>query len=87
MTGLPEPHVAVQAVGMPAMDSSMRNPLLLQDAGQVLRRLDLLKAKFAEAEDLIHHLLGEVLHSVDFTRQLGLVPRDRGINHGRPGRP
>ena len=40
MTGLPEPHVATHAVGMPAIVALDREAVLLEDAGQVLRRLD-----------------------------------------------
>ena len=45
MTGLPSPHVATQAVGMPATPRSTLEAFLLQDAGEVAGRLELLKAR------------------------------------------
>ena len=57
MTGLPDPQVAIHAVGMPADAALDREAVLLEDAGEVLRRLEFLKAELAEAEDLIDHLL------------------------------
>ena len=80
MTGLPDPQVAVQAVGMPATPRSMREAVLLQDAGEVLRRLDFLKTQLAEAEDLVHHLLREFLHPVDFSRERDMVLSDHRIS-------
>ena len=39
--------------------------VLLEDAGEVARRLDLLKAQLAEAEHGVHHLLGQRRQAVD----------------------
>ena len=52
ITGLPLPHVAMNAVGMPATPSSTVKPFFFEHVDQVLRRLELLKAQLAVAEDL-----------------------------------
>ena len=52
ITGLPDPHVADprgRNAGHPSLD---REAVLLEDAGEVLRRLEFLEAELAEAEDL-----------------------------------
>ena len=72
ITGLPEPHVAMNAVGMPAMPSSTGEPVLLQDVDQVAVRLDFLKPELAEAEDRIDHLLREHLHRLDVLARVSL---------------
>jgi hypothetical protein len=48
-------------------------PVLLEDAGQVLRGFDLLKAEFAEAEHGIDHDLGHLGHFVDAAHRIGLI--------------
>mgnify|MGYP000978307792 CR=1 FL=1 len=53
--------------GDPAFDLEA---LLFQDTGQIFGRLVFVKAQFAEAENLIHHLLGEDLQLVHFRRGL-----------------
>ena len=63
MTGLPDPHVATHAVGMPATPSSTVKPFFLRIVDQVFERLELLEPELAEAEDLIDHLLGELAGS------------------------
>ncbi len=48
---------------------------LFQNAGEILRRFELLKAKLAEAEDAVHHHLRLLLHGVDLANQIGLHGR------------
>ncbi len=48
--------------------------VLLEDAGQVLRRLDLLETELAEAEDHVGHLLRHHAHAVD-------VGHDAALQH------
>ena len=67
ITGLPDPHVAMNAVGMPAIPSCDAEAVLLQDVDQVAVGLDLLEPQLAVAEDLVDHLLRERLHAVDST--------------------
>ena len=66
----------MNAVGMPADALLDREPVLLQQRHQILRRLEFLEAQLAVAEDLIDHLLREVLHLLDLGRGLGLEIRD-----------
>ena len=72
ITGLPLPHVAMNAVGMPATPSSTVKPFFLSSVDEVLRRLELLEAQLAVAEDLIDHLLREVLELLDLGGRFGL---------------
>ena len=65
ITGLPDPHFATHAVGMPADAALHGEAVLLELAGQVPRGLDFLHAELAEAEDGIDHLLRELGHLVD----------------------
>ena len=65
ITGLPDPQRAVHAVGMPGDAALDGEAVLLEDAGQVLRRLDFLEAELAEAEDHVGHLLRHHAHAVD----------------------
>ena len=44
----------------------------LEDAGEVLRRLEFLEPEFAEAEDAVHHHLRLFLHGVDLAVEIGL---------------
>ena len=65
ITGLPDPNRAVHARGN-ARDALLdREAFLLEDAGQVSLRLELLEPELAEAEDRVDHLLREVVHPVD----------------------
>jgi hypothetical protein len=48
--------------GKPAFDPEA---VLLEDARQVLRRLELLEPELAKAEDLVDHLLRRDLHRLD----------------------
>ena len=66
MTGLPDPQLAIHAVGMPARFSCTVKPFFLQDVGQVLRGLELLEAELGEAEHLIVHPLRCPPHAVNF---------------------
>ena len=50
-----------------------------------LRRLELLKPELAEAEDLIDHLLREVVHAVDLGRQIVLYRSSRGSDGAAGG--
>ena len=78
MTGLPDPQLRDprrRNAGDAALD---REAVLLEDAGQVLRRLDLLEAELAEAEDLVDHLLRELLHALDVGGGLALQARRAG---------
>src|SRR6187455_147564 len=50
-----------------------RKAFLLEDASEVALRFELLKAELAEAEHRIDHLLGEVVHPVDRSRDFLLV--------------
>ena len=72
MTGLPDPQLAIHAVGMPATSRSHREAVLLEDVGQVLRRLEFLEAELAEAEHLIVHALDVFAHAVDFEADIFL---------------
>ena len=63
ITGLPLPHVAMNDVGMPATPSSTWKPFFLSTSTRYVRRLELLEAELAVAEELIDHLLREVLHA------------------------
>ena len=65
MTGLPDPHVATNAVGMPATPFLHREAVLLEDVDQVAVGLELLEPELAVAEDLVDHLLGEDLAALD----------------------
>ena len=60
MTGSPLPQRANQAVGMPTGACSMAEAVLLQDARDVGRGLDLLLPEFGEGEDLVDHHLGQL---------------------------
>ena len=85
ITGLPEPHVAVHA-GRNAGDAALdREAVLLEDAGEVLRRLELLEAELAEAEHLIVHLLDVLAHRVDFQADVPLVLIELRIRSGAAG--
>src|SRR6185369_1398312 len=59
--------------GVAALD---REAVLLEDAGQILRRLDFLESELAEAEDLVDHLLRECRQRVDEAHRFGLEARD-----------
>ena len=87
ITGLPDPHVAIHAVGIPAMPSLNREAVLFEDAGQVLRRLEFLKAQLAEAEDHVDHLLRGLVELLDTGSRLGLQPGDAclSVRSGRLG--
>ena len=65
MTGLPDPHVAMNAVGTPAMPSWTANPFFFEDVDQVPVGLELLKAELPVAEDLVDHLLRELGAALD----------------------
>src|SRR6185437_13847493 len=53
--------------------------ILLENAGEIARRLLFLHSELAEAEDLIDHLLREGRHAVDHTRGVLLQRREAGI--------
>ena len=61
ITGLPDPHVATHAVGMPDWPRVTLKPNFSSCAGEVARGLDFLHAELAEAEDRVHHLLRELV--------------------------
>ena len=82
-TGFPDPQLAIHAVGMPARFSCTVKP---EDAGEVLRRLELLEAELAEAEDRIVHALNVLAHAVDFERDVPLVLVEFRIRGRRRGR-
>ena len=59
----------------------------LQDAGEIFRGLNLLKAELTEAEDAVHHDLHLLFHGVDLSGEIGLhgrffVGRDFGLGEG-----
>ena len=57
ITGLPDAPLRDQRGGNAGDAALDLEAVLLEDAGEVLRRLDLLHAELAEGEDLIDHLL------------------------------
>ena len=66
-----------------------REPVVLEDAGDIALRLELLEAQLAEAEEHVDHLLGEVAAAVDVEDDLGLEfgePRGFLAPRGRGGR-
>ena len=65
ITGLPDPNRAVHARRNACHAFLDREAFLLEDAGQVSLRLELLESELAEAEHRIDHLLREVVHAVD----------------------
>ncbi len=79
ITGLPEPHVAMNAVGMPAMPSCTVKPFFLSTSTRYRWVSNLLEAELAEAEDGIDHLLGEDLHRLDVLDRIGLEALGAGI--------
>ena len=85
ITGLPDPHVAIHAVGHAGDAAFDLEAVLLENAGQVLRRLELLEAELAEAEDLIDHLLRHHVHRVDVGGGLAFQIFD-ALRSGRCGR-
>ena len=78
ITGLPDPHVATHAVGMPDTPRCTLKPYFSSCAGQVLRGLDFLEAELAEAEDGVDHLLRELRHLVDASDGVLLVGVELG---------
>ena len=62
------PHVATNAVGMPAMLRSHFESFFFEDADEIFRGLELLKTQLAETEDAVHHHLRLFLHAVDLAR-------------------
>ena len=75
ITGLPDPqrgHPGGRNARRAALD---REAVLLEDAGQIARRLDFLEAELAEAEDRVDHLLRQLGHLVDALDRFGLVAR------------
>src|SRR5204863_6158944 len=63
-----------------------REAVLLEYAGQILRRLDFLEPKLAEAENLIDHLLRQRRQAVDQPDRLGFERRHPCVvrwEHGR----
>ena len=83
ITGLPLPHVAIQAVGMPDDAAGDREAVLLENAGEVLRGLDLLEAELAEAEDRIDGILRQLGQSVDMFGHPPLQGGEVGLGRGR----
>ncbi len=73
ITGLPDPHVAIHAVGIPAMPCSILKPSFLKNAGQVLRRFNFLKSELAKAEDHVDHDLRLFRHRFNVSHDLLLV--------------
>ena len=69
MTGLPDPHVAMKAVGMPGDPRLNGEPVLLQDVDDVPIGLGLLKAELPEAEDRVDHLLRELAARLHIRRR------------------
>src|SRR3569832_508346 len=53
--------------------------VLLEDAADVLRRLEILKAELTDAEDLIDELLRELRARIDVAHCLGLERGEPGI--------
>ena len=85
MTGFPDPHRAVHAVGMPATLVCHRKAVLAEDSGQVLRRLEFLEAQLAKAEDLVDHLLRHHAHALDVGHCVAFETLDASIDtRGRP---
>ncbi len=72
MTGFPDPHVAMNAVGNAGNAFLHREAVLLQHVDQIAVGLDLLEAQLGKAEDGIDHLLGEDAHRLDALERLGL---------------
>ncbi len=66
----PRGHPCGRNVGDAALHGEA---VLLENRGQVLRRLELLKPELAEAEDGVHHLLRELRHRLDARGRFGLV--------------
>ena len=63
ITGLPDPHVAMNAVGMPATPFLHAEPVRLEDVDQIAVGLDLLEPQLAVAEDLVDHPLRHLLRA------------------------
>ena len=61
-----------------------REAVLLQDVGQVLRRLELLEAELAEAEHLIVHALDVFAHAVDLEADVSLVLFELRVRRAPP---
>ena len=87
ITGLPAPQVATQAVGNAGDAALDLEAVLLEDAGEVARGLEFLKAELAETEDRVHHDLRLLLHGIDLPHGVGLHGRFllRGDTGLRPG--
>ena len=64
-----------------------REAVLLQDVDQVAVGLEFLEAELAEAEDGVHHLLGEVLHRVDVGDRVASSAAPRAARPGAPAWP
>ena len=86
ITGLPDPHVAIHAVGMPATPSSIVKPFFFEDRRQVLRRLEFLEAELAEAEHRVVPLLDVFLQRVDLEADVALVLIQLRVRSGGRGR-
>ena len=72
ITGLPEPQLATQAVGMPATPRWILKPSFSRIPVRYLEVSIFLEAQFAEAEDAVHHDLRLLLHGVDLSGEVGL---------------
>ena len=64
MTGLPDPQLAIHAVGMPARFSWIVKPFCLRMPVRYFGRLELLEPELAEAEDLVVHPLNHFLKTI-----------------------
>ena len=72
ITGLPEPHVATHAVGMPATPRSILKPSFSRMPVRYFEVSNSWKPEFAETEHGVHHHLRLLLHGVDLAGQIGL---------------
>ena len=75
MTGFPGPCVVTQAVGIPATPRSIWKFCFSRMPATYREVSNSWKAEFAEAEDLVDHLLRHGLHFVDFGDGFGLKRR------------
>ena len=79
LAGSPRRHPRGGNAGDAALDLEA---FLLENAGEVLRGLELLEPELAEAEDAIDHDLRLLLHGVDLAGEVGLhggLPFRRGL--------
>ena len=81
MSSMSEPSAITGLPFAPGRHPRGRNPgdaaldleaFLLQDSGEIFRRLEFLESELAETEDAVHHHLRLLFHAVDLAGQIGL---------------